>query len=174
MLISLSEIMNEKAAVKKMEVPIEFTDFRQHGRMYDFIDKKPVELILTNMGNRKVLISVKSRVVLEVPCDRCLVNTAVPINIDVKREIDFSKSMEELAAELDVAAYIKDHDLDMDMLINEEILLGMPMKVLCKEDCKGICRECGADLNVLECGCDRTVLDPRMSVIRDIFNKANL
>ena len=58
----------------------------------------------------------------------------------------------------------------VNSLVYEEILLGFPMKVLCQEDCKGICKVCGANLNQGECGCVRTEPDPRMSVIRDIFN----
>ena len=60
--------------------------------------------------------------------------------------------------------------MDTDRLVYDEILIGFPMKVLCREDCRGICAVCGANLNEGECGCDRTVPDPRMAVIRDIFN----
>lgn len=170
MLISLSEIMNEKDAVRKIEAPIELTDFKLLDRAYPIIDKCSVELILTNMGNRKVHMKAKSKAVLEVPCDRCLENTAVPIVISVSREFDFAKTREEQISELDEAAYIIGCNLDVDKLIYEEILMNMPMKILCKKDCKGICKVCGTLLNAFECGCDRTELDPRMSVIRDIFN----
>ena len=60
---------------------------------------------------------------------------------------------------------------DTNELAKSEILLHWPMKILCKDDCKGLCSKCGADLNYEECGCDRTVLDPRMAAIQDIFNK---
>ena len=43
------------------------------------------------------------------------------------------------------------------------------MKVLCSEDCKGICNVCGQNLNEGTCDCEDTGLDPRMSVIRDVF-----
>lgn len=170
MLISLSEIMNEKEAERRIEASIGLTGFKLPDRTYNIIEKDSVELILANMGNRKIHMKAKSKVVLEVPCDRCLEDTAVLINIDVSREIDFSKSKEEQFRELDEAAFITGYDLDVDKLIYEEILMGLPMKNLCREDCKGICKICGADLNSSECGCDRSDLDPRMSVIRDIFN----
>ena len=44
-------------------------------------------------------------------------------------------------------------------------------EVLCREDCKGICNRCGANLNHTECSCDRSSPDPRMSVIQDLFQK---
>ena len=50
-----------------------------------------------------------------------------------------------------------------------EILIGWPTKVLCSEDCKGICNVCGQNLNMGTCNCEDTALDPRMSVVRDLF-----
>ena len=58
----------------------------------------------------------------------------------------------------------------MDRLIFGEFLVSIPGKILCREDCKGLCPVCGTNLNVAECGCDRDVLDPRMSVFKDILN----
>ena len=45
------------------------------------------------------------------------------------------------------------------------------MKVLCKDNCKGICSRCGANLNKGDCGCDTWVPDPRMAAIQDIFKQ---
>ncbi len=59
----------------------------------------------------------------------------------------------------------------MEQLICNELLAQWPMRVLCKEDCKGLCSRCGADLNVSPCDCDRTSLDPRMAAISDIFSR---
>ena len=62
------------------------------------------------------------------------------------------------------------YHLDIDGLINNEILLNWPMKVLCNESCKGICKVCGKNLNEGDCGCDDLFPDPRMAAIKDIFN----
>ncbi len=59
--------------------------------------------------------------------------------------------------------------MDFDKLVNTEILPEMPMKVLCNEECKGICPKCGTDLNEKDCGCDRISADPRMARVLDIF-----
>ena len=109
-------------------------------------------------------------VVLAVPCDRCLKEVSVPVDISMSAEFDFSGSNEESVLDLNETNYIDGYELDVDKLVYEEILLGFPMKVLCQDDCKGICKVCGANLNQGECGCNRTEPDPRMSVIRDIFN----
>ena len=62
--------------------------------------------------------------------------------------------------------------LDVETLVHNEILMNWPMKILCKEDCRGICPVCGQNRNQGDCGCDTFVPDPRMAVIQDIFNKS--
>ena len=79
------------------------------------------------------------------------------------------QSFEEQAMELDEKNYIDGYNLDVDKLLYNEILIGWPMKILCREDCKGICNMCGQNLNKGTCDCEDTSLDPRMSVIRDVF-----
>ena len=71
--------------------------------------------------------------------------------------------------ELDEKNYIDGYNLDVDKLLYNEILIGWPMKILCSEDCRGICNVCGQNLNEGSCNCEDTSLDPRMSVIRDVF-----
>ena len=61
--------------------------------------------------------------------------------------------------------------LNVEALINSEILINLPEKVLCRPDCRGICSICGHNLNDGECGCDDFVPDPRMAAIKDIFNE---
>lgn len=170
MTVSLSEAMQVAGGVFTKEFPYEPEEFCYGGVHYPFLEKKPVKLTITNLGGRKVKIELEGEVLLCLPCDRCLQEVATSISFQTEREVDFSKSTEERAAELDETNFIDGYDLDVDAFVCEEILLGFPMKVLCQEDCKGICKICGANLNEGECGCDRTELDPRMSVIRDIFN----
>ncbi|MBQ6696084.1 MAG: DUF177 domain-containing protein [Lachnospiraceae bacterium] len=170
MLISLSEIMNLPTGVQKRTAAYEPDTFVRLGVTYPILEKKEVKLAIENLGGRKVKIGVETTVVLAVPCDNCLAEQRVEIPISSEVEIDFNMSEEDRVNDLNETAYIDGYDLDVDRLVYEEILLGFPMKVLCQEDCKGICKVCGANLNQGECGCVRTEPDPRMSVIRDIFN----
>ncbi len=170
MKIQLSEIMNEANAVRGLRVPIGLDSFEMNGMSYEFRHKDELDLTITNLGNRKLLLDGSAAVTLAVPCDRCLSEVMVTIPISVTKELDFSMTEEERTRDLDETSYLSGYDLDTDRLVYDEILIGFPMKVLCREDCKGICAVCGANLNKGECGCDRTVPDPRMAVIRDIFN----
>ena len=73
------------------------------------------------------------------------------------------------ASIMDESSFIQNKELDTDKLLHNEVLINWPMRVLCKEDCKGICSRCGANLNQGSCVCDTADLDPRMAVISDIF-----
>ena len=93
------------------------------------------------------------------------------MEISFQKEIDFNLSEEERAEGLDETNYIIGYNLDVDTLIYDEILMDFPMRLLCHDDCKGLCKNCGTNLNVETCDCDNFNYDPRMSAIRDIFNK---
>ena len=83
--------------------------------------------------------------------------------------VDMKLSDEERTEALDESVFLHGYNLNVDELVCGEALLVWPMKVLCREDCKGLCPVCGQNLNLKTCDCDRTDLDPRMAKIRDIF-----
>jgi len=56
----------------------------------------------------------------------------------------------------------------LDPMLREQILLSLPMDLLCKDDCKGLCPVCGQDLNAAECGHDRRSVDPRWSALKNL------
>jgi len=65
--------------------------------------------------------------------------------------------------------FINGYHLDVDKMLFQEILMCWPEKILCRDDCKGICNVCGQNLNQGSCDCEDTGLDPRMSVVRELF-----
>lgn len=170
MLISLSEIMTTKDKVAHIQAPIELEAFTFQDNTYEFAKKDMVSLIITNLGNKTVMIEGSTNISLYLHCDRCLKSLPFPMEIHFSKEIDFKQTEEDRAQGLDETNYIIGYNLDVDILIHEEILMGFPAKLLCSEDCKGICKTCGVNLNEETCDCDNGSYDPRMSVIRDIFN----
>lgn len=170
MLISLSEIMSAKDRVEHILAPIEMDEIVFDDNSYVFAQKSPVNLTITNLGNKKVLIEGSAKLSLIIFCSRCLKELEYPMDISVCKEIDFELTEEERAKDLDEANYIIGYNLDVDILIKGEMIIGFPMRFLCSEECKGLCMHCGALLNEGDCDCDKTVLDPRMSAILDIFN----
>lgn len=138
---------------------------------YKLTDATPIKVRAEKVDTRSVALEVKTTFSLELSCSRCLQPVIYPFDIDVSYRYDVS---DDGSATIDddeeKVSYIDGYDLDIDGLIDEEVMIGFPMKVLCEEDCKGLCKVCGANLNKGECGCDRTEPDPRMSIIKDLFN----
>ena len=100
-------------------------------------------------------------------CDRCLKETPYSFSLKVSDTI-ISPDLEAAVSEEEEC--IVGYQVDVDNLIENEILMNWPMKVLCRPDCKGLCSVCGKDLNEGACGCDTFVPDPRLAAIRDILN----
>ena len=102
-------------------------------------------------------------------CDRCLDDVEVKVELEFEHKITTDTEAEDQSEELDENNYIDGYSLDVEQLVYNELLVGWPTKILCSEDCKGICNVCGQNLNKGTCNCEDTGLDPRMSVIRDVF-----
>jgi len=68
-------------------------------------------------------------------------------------------------------AYYDGIAFDVDLMVLEQIELAMPMKFVCREDCKGLCYKCGADLNENSCQCKKEETDSRLSVLLDFRKK---
>ncbi len=170
MLIELSDILSVKDKELDVQADIKMDHFTSKMCDYTIIDKSPLNIHLKNIGKKKFVISLVIDITLIIPCDRCLTDVKHDMNIEVRKEIDMNESDTDKVDIEDEYFYISDNKLDSEALVYNEILVNLPMKVLCSENCKGICNRCGANLNSQTCGCDTTELDPRMSKIRDIFN----
>lgn len=171
MLINLSEVFTLEGKEKTWQVPLEIKHYEGADGKYPVMSSDPVTVTVKNLGNRKLGLSGGTRVTLSIPCARCLEPVDYTCDLTFDQELDMKASEEERVKNLDEQSYLTGYNLDADQLVCNELSLSLPMKVLCKEDCKGICNRCGANLNYETCGCDTRSLDPRMAVIQDIFKQ---
>ena len=169
MLINLSDVLSEHHKTIEQKVPVEMTDFKASYGRFQIIEKQDAHIVVKHVKQRELMIEGEADMVLEVPCDRCLEPVKVPFHLEFAKNVDLQEDEGAQVDELDEKNYIDGYNLDVDKLLYNEILIGWPMKILCSEDCKGICNVCGQNLNQGTCNCEDTSLDPRMSVIRDVF-----
>lgn len=170
MLINLTDIFTSEGKERTESIPYEPNNFSYMGGLYIIRDKVPALIRFTNVGKGRVLMKGGMRFALEAPCDRCLKVVKVPVELVFEQEI-FSPEAVSQMEEQDQQGFMHEYELDTEEFLTSEILLNMPVKVLCKPDCKGICKKCGHNLNEGDCGCDTFVPDPRMAAIKDIFNE---
>ena len=169
MLVNLSDVLSEHHKTIETDVPVEMTEFPTALGACKVVEKTDAHIVVEHMKEQKLLITGRAMVVLEIPCDRCLGPVNTKFCLDFTKNVDLSESEDEQRDDLDEKNYIDGYNLDVDKLLYNEILIGWPMKILCSDDCKGICNTCGQNLNEGTCDCEDTSLDPRMSVIRDVF-----
>jgi uncharacterized protein len=109
----------------------------------------------------------------QVECDRCLKLIELPVNADFEleyitgSEYETSAVAELTEAEMSVAVF-DGEALDVDEIVKEQILLAVPTRMLCREDCKGICPQCGVDRNTGECNCETKEIDPRWAALKNL------
>lgn len=113
---------------------------------------------------------------IETSCARCL----EPVPIDVKRDFDLlyrplgsDAGRDELsvtAAEAEIS-YYQGEGLLLEDALREQVLLVVPLKAICRQDCKGLCAHCGVNLNIEQCSCETTAEDPRWAGLKEIRSK---
>ncbi len=169
MLINLSDVLSGRHQTIEETVQMEMDTFQMKAGTFPIIRKKPVHVAVMHVKGKELQIKVQTSLCIEIPCDRCLDDVEWEFALDFVKCVDLGQSDAELREGFDESDFIDGYHLDVDKMLYKEILVGWPTKVLCREDCKGICSICGQNLNKGACGCEDTGLDPRMSVVRDLF-----
>jgi uncharacterized protein len=110
---------------------------------------------------------------VELACSRCLEDYALPV--DEAFDVLYlphtpAGAGEERAVEDDdlSTAFYEDNVIDLGQLMQEQCYLAVPMKPLCKEDCRGLCPECGTNFNTASCECRTSWADPRLAVLEQL------
>lgn len=168
MVIKLTDILSVPAKVMEKDIELEYDSLSIKGFDCEITKKSPFHLILTNLGGQNLRMEGHLTLDMNIPCDRCLSDVAHHFEIEIDQKMNVEERDDN--EDLDDVSYINEYQLDIDMLVYEEVSLRIPMKNLCKDDCKGICSVCGCNLNLKECNCNRKVPDPRMS---EAFDKIN-
>lgn len=169
MRIDLSDIISSEDKEMSKQAVIELMTFRSRLGQFPIKKHAPFVLTFTNEKNKRLFIQGETEVTITIPCDRCLEEVDRVFHIKIEKQLDLVE--DEAEWDMEESNYMMGTNLDVDQLIFGEILVSWPMKVLCREDCKGICKRCGANLNLTECQCQKTEPDPRMAAIQDIFNQ---
>jgi len=113
-----------------------------------------------------ILVQGELETALEGECRRCLTTIAIPIVL--KLEELFALHPNKGDAEFSVS---EDAVLDLTPLLREEVIISTPLAPLCKPDCAGLCPSCGQNLNLGQCGCVITDLDPRFAVLSQLHDQ---
>lgn len=158
MIIDISDILSCENKEETKQVQIELTSFISKLGEFPIISAAPIELRIANRENKRLLIQGDVDLRVSIPCTRCLEEVPTDIHFSIDKDIKLEDSVVH-DEDVEDNDYLIGFNLDIDRFIYGEILVNWPMKVLCRDDCKGICKVCGMNLNKGECNCQRTELD---------------
>ena len=131
----------------------------------DFAEPIIVTGCVKNMAGYMVL-SADVKVSYSTACARCLEPVSNVLEISFEKDI---ASSGEVSSENDDYIIIEDKKLDLLPTVEEEIMLEMPSRTLCKEDCLGLCHKCGKNLNEGDCDCAKKEVDPRLAILKTLL-----
>jgi uncharacterized protein len=105
-------------------------------------------------------------VALDAECVRCLALFSLPLKVQLD---DLTFALPQASSEGD-GYRISEHGwVDTTLALREQIVLSIPQYSLCRPDCRGLCSQCGQDLNSGVCDCETQNIDPRLAVLRDLL-----
>ncbi|MCK4837806.1 MAG: DUF177 domain-containing protein [Desulfobulbaceae bacterium] len=138
-----------------------------------------VEVSFTRRNERISVVGSIDLVML-LSCDRCLADFELPKHIDFQVVFDLSGADPALTAreyecdqsEMDVI-FLEDPVIDLGAILSQQVIMEVPRKNLCQNDCQGFCPDCGVDLNKNKCSCEVGDADSPFSVLRQLTTKKN-
>lgn len=164
MLFELKSVFQNEGEEKQVNYKLDIADIDIDG-VFPF--RTPIDVTAT-AKNRASLVSLSIRVCFSYSrsCDRC--------STDFTREMDmlFEHKLAQTLVDDGNDDYIEtpDFKLELDDIVISDILLSLPQKNLCKDDCKGLCQICGKNLNEGDCSCDKREIDPRLEMLKQFMD----
>ncbi len=131
------------------------------------------DLVVENRGHREQIADIRIRAAyqghFEVLCARCVEPVATPLsgNFDLifrPQAADAESGERAITLDETEIGYYEESGLSLEDVVREQVLLSLPSRTLCKEDCKGLCPRCGQNQNLETCTCDTTT-DPRWNAL---------
>ena len=109
----------------------------------------------------------------EVACSRCLEPVEFPFASQIRTRFEgIGEPVAEVDSEIDISeldvGFIENDNIDLNELFSEQLHLGLPVKLHCRPDCKGLCEKCGANRNLIDCNCTDNEIDPRWSALKEL------
>jgi uncharacterized protein len=174
MLLDLSKLHGKREHLERTFQPSLFEPQDEDYRVAIPVD---LSLDVEKAGSGVFLVSGRAVTRLQLECGRCLDEVEVPVDARFELRYMPEESAAGAAPEHEihdddlVTSFYREETLDVIELLREQFQLALPMKPLCAQSCRGLCPECGANLNRTECGCQPKWEDPRLAPLKGLLNR---
>lgn len=135
-----------------------------------------VHMIRTNDG---IFVRADLHTTVELTCSRCLTQFSTPVHFQIDEEffptIDiYTGARLPQPDDADEAVLIdRNHTLDLSEIVRQDLTLALPLIPLCRENCKGLCPNCGTNWNESDCDCETDDMDPRFAALKQLLDHPN-
>ncbi len=165
MLLQLKEVFLNDGSRQRFDYSLPMSDFEISG---DYPFKSPVK-VSAEAVNRAGLVELKIKAVFDYTtrCDRCFEE----ITKHMEQVFVHGLATSLIDDENDDYIETPDYTLELDEVVISDIVLNLPSKMLCKDDCKGLCPVCGKNLNLSDCGCDSQPVDSRLEILKQLIDQ---
>ena len=157
-----------RGEVKKIDIDYILSTEQIDG--VSFEDAHVVGVLTDNSGYMR--LKLQATLFYHGECARCLAPVDGVFSLDFERTVTTEGTIdEERLEELeDEYVVLKGHELSVDDALLEEVALSFPTRLLCSEDCEGLCPKCGKPKREGDCGCPTKEIDPRLAVLAKFFD----
>lgn len=167
MKVNLQELFQGQKNTMDIEVQEPYKNFNYYKEEISF--KEPV--VFRGQAyrvNHEVFLKATVEGVALLKCHRCLTPFEHRIVHHIQERVTVGNHEQD---EEDELFSVQDYLLDISEIIENSLVLAFPMKVVCDDNCKGLCLVCGTNLNVNPCECEKNEIDPRLLKLKDLLQK---
>lgn len=158
---------------REFAVPIPVGDIVLAGQHYVPDPAEPVSRVEASMSSSGWHFRMCVETELSGPCWRCLERATIPLNADVRDYSAFERAGEaDYDEDLD-CEYLHGESLDVVAMARDALIDLLPARILCREDCQGLCPTCGAALNDGPCACPPPAPDSRWAALAEVAERLN-
>ncbi|MBQ9783610.1 MAG: DUF177 domain-containing protein [Clostridia bacterium] len=168
MIVDVSGLL--RGEVKRIEIDYTLSPEQMDGIRFDS-DARVVGCITDSAGYMRLIL--KAELSYHGECARCLAPVDGVFSLDFERTVTTEGTLtdQQLDEMSDEYVVLNDGELDVDEALREELLLGFPTRLLCSEDCPGLCPHCGKPKRDGDCGCSDKEIDPRLAILKTYFDR---
>ncbi|MFT8314750.1 MAG: DUF177 domain-containing protein [Clostridium sp.] len=164
MMINISDLIYKKATKQDIDVVLDLKEFSDDYETYQVLAPIRVKATLVRTGD---IISLDGLICgeIQLTCSRCLENFSYKLQLELQERLTNDPENKD-----DELIFIDNDKLDLIEIVENNIIMSLPIQRLCKENCKGLCQVCGTNLNNSTCNCENLDIDPRLAELKDLFS----
>ena len=159
-------LLVDPSVVIPVEESLEQEDMTIGGEAVAFLEPCQVNGLLKNIGGGIILFQGTIDMKVRMACSRCTRDTELSLQTTVEQRYIAERQQDDIAEDMEI---FQNEVIDLNDLVYSEICMAIPMKVVCREDCKGLCPICGKDLNEGPCDCEQDTMDPRWDALKTLL-----